>query len=251
MFVIDIKHKDKGLTSYKIRTKEEASNEGILYKHWKEANEGDYAVSDDGYIGKVIKRKQYRSSNTGVRNYLRMPWGYIFYSPIRDKQAFNAKGRKYIHTLSGKREIEVKAKKQKMKDAALFYAIQPDAEVVIKTVYGDIKSAKKRTIKRWMRSEVFKSMVKEERIKLLQDNAFGEEDVVTMLKEAIDMAKSKSDVSNYMRAIENIQDMLGMKDRDKIVETTQIEASTTRRLIDEIAEEEKKLIATNKKESDE
>ena len=138
-----------------------------------------------------------------------------------------------------------------MKDAALFYAIQPDAEVVIKTVYGDIKSAKKRTIKRWMRSEVFKSMVKEERIKLLQDNAFGEEDVVTMLKEAIDMAKSKSDVSNYMRAIENIQDMLGMKDRDKIVETTQIEASTTRRLIDEIAEEEKKLIATNKKESDE
>ena len=65
------------------------------------------------------------------------------------------------------------------------------------------------------------------------------------------MAKSKSDVSNYMRAIENIQDMLGMKDRDKIVETTQIEASTTRRLIDEIAEEEKKLIATNKNESDE
>tara|TARA_R110002012_G_scaffold320339_2_gene543325 strand:- start:5417 stop:6172 length:756 start_codon:yes stop_codon:yes gene_type:complete len=251
MFFIDIKHKDVGLTSYKIRTKEEASNEGINFKHWKDADEGDYAVSDDGYIGKVIKRKQYHSSNTGVRNYIRMPWGYIFYSPIRDKQAFNAKGRQSVHTLSGKREIEVKVKKQKMKDAALFYAIQPDSEVVIKTVYGDINSAKKRTIKRWMRSEVFKTMVKEERIKLLKDNAFGEEDVVTMLKKAITMAEDKKDVSNYMRCVENIQDMLGMRDKDKIVETTQIEATSTRKIIDEIAEEEKKLIATNQKVIDE
>ena len=251
MFVININHKDTGIKSYKIRTKDEASNEGIVYKHWKDAKEGDYAVSDDGYIGKVIKTKQYRSSNKRVRNYIRMPWGYIFYSPVCDNQAFNARGRKSIHTLSGKREIEVKAKKQQMKDAALFYAIQPNAEVVIDAVYGSIKAAKRRTIKRWMKSEVFKSMVKEERIKLLKDNAFGEEDVVTMLKEAIEMAKGKSDVSNYMRAIENIQSMLGMNDKDKVVETTQIEASTTRRLIDEIAEEEKKLIATNKKETDE
>ena len=251
MFYIEIKHPDIGLKSYKIRTKKEASNEGLKYIYWKKAKEGDYAISDDGYVAKVIKTKQYNNGGKGIRNYIRMPWGYIFYSPIRDNQTFNATGRESIHTLSGKREIEVKVKKQKMQDAALFYAIQPDAEIVIQTVYGDIKSAKKRTIKRWMKSEVFKSMVKEERIKLLQDNAFGEEDVITMIKEAIEMAKSKSDVSNYMRAIENIQDMLGMKDRDKLVETTQIEATTTRRLIDEIAEEEKKLIATNKKETDE
>jgi hypothetical protein len=248
MFLINIKHKNTGLKSYKIRTKDEATKEGIRYKYWKEAKEGNYALSDDGYVAKVIKKKRYTSSTSGTRNYIRMPWGYIFYSPIRDKQIFNAKGRKSIHTLSGKREIEVKLKKQKMQDAALFYAIQPNAEVVIDAVYGSIKSAKRKTIKRWMKSEVFRSMVKEERIKLLKDSDFGEEDVVTMLKEAIEMAKSKSDVSNYMRAIENIQGMLGMNDKDKIVETTQIEASTTRRLIDEIAEEEKKLIATNKKE---
>ena len=136
-------------------------------------------------------------------------------------------------------------------NAALFYAIQPDAEVVIKTIYGDIKSAKKRTIKRWMKSEVFKSMVKDERIKLLKDNEFGEEDVITMLKKAISMAEDKKDVSNYMRCVENIQDMLGMRDKDKVVETTQIEATTSRKLRDEIAEEEKKLIATNQKVTDE
>lgn len=251
MFLIDINHKDIGLKSYKIRTKKEALEEGIKYKYWKEAKQGGYAVSDDGYVAKVIKRKTYNSPNGSIREYIRMPFGYMFYSVSGDKQKLNVRGRQSIHTLSGKREIEVKAKKQKMKDAALFYAIQPDAEVVIKAVYGDINSAKKRTIKRWMKSEVFKSMVKEERIKLLQDNAFGEEDVISMLKEAIEMAKGKSDVGNYMRAIENIQSMLGMNDKDKVVETTQIEASTTRRLIDEIAEEEKKLIATNKKQSNE
>ena len=251
MFVININHKDVGPKSYTVRTEKEASTEGIDYKYWKEAEEGNYAVSDDGYVAKVIKRKQYCDSTKRVRNYIRMPWGYIFYSPIRDNQTFNAKNRKSVHTLSGKREIEVKLKKQKMKDAALFYAIQPNAEVVIDAVYGSIKSAKRKTIKRWMRSEVFKTMVKEERIKLLKENAFGEEDVVTMLKKAISMPEDKKDVSNYMRCVENIQDMLGMRDKDKVVETTQIEAVTTRRLIDEIAEEEKKLIATNKKETDE
>ena len=238
MFCIEINHPKIGLKSYKIRTEKEASNEGLKYIYWKKAREGEYAISDDGYVAKVIKTKQYTDADERIRNYIRMPWGHIFYSPIRDNQTFNAGGRQSVHTLSGKREIEVKLKKQKMQDAALFYAIQPDAEVVIKTIYGDIKSAKKRTIKRWMKSEVFKSMVKDERIKLLKDNEFGEEDVITMLKKAISMAEDKKDV-------------LGMRDKDKVIETTQIEASTTRRLIDEIAEEEKKLIATNKKETDE
>ena len=56
MYQISIRHRDKGLRQYSIFTKEEADNEGIEYKHWKEAEIGDYAISDDGYVAMVIQK---------------------------------------------------------------------------------------------------------------------------------------------------------------------------------------------------
>ena len=44
---------------YKIYTAEEADKLNITYLHWKEAHIGDYALSDDGYVGKCIGRKTY------------------------------------------------------------------------------------------------------------------------------------------------------------------------------------------------
>ena len=57
MFCIEINHPKIGLKSYKIRTEKEASNEGLKYIYWKKAREGEYAISDDGYVAKVIKTK--------------------------------------------------------------------------------------------------------------------------------------------------------------------------------------------------
>ena len=57
MYTIDIRHKDIGLVSYRVYRKEEADKEKINYKYWKEAKEGDYAVSDDEYVSQVIKKK--------------------------------------------------------------------------------------------------------------------------------------------------------------------------------------------------
>ena len=55
------------------------------------------------------------------------------------------------------------------------------------------------------------------------------------------MAKLKNDVTNFLRVVENIQDMLGMKDKTVTKTTTQLEATQTRKLLDEINEEEAQL----------
>ena len=47
-----------------------------------------------------------------------------------------------------------------------------------------------------------------------------------------------------MRAVDNLQDMHGMKDKHLIKTTEQIEATSNVKLIDELREEEEKLIAT-------
>ena len=58
MYTIDIKHRDQGLVSYKVYRKNEADNEKINYKYWKEAQEGDYAISDDEYVSQIITKPE-------------------------------------------------------------------------------------------------------------------------------------------------------------------------------------------------
>ena len=51
MYTINIHHKnDENPTSYTIRTQNEADEDKIGYIYWKEADAGDYALSDDGYV---------------------------------------------------------------------------------------------------------------------------------------------------------------------------------------------------------
>jgi hypothetical protein len=47
-----------------------------------------------------------------------------------------------------------------------------------------------------------------------------------------------------MRAVDNLQDMHGMKEKHLLKTTEQIEATSNTKLIDELTETEEKLIAT-------
>ena len=87
-------------------------------------------------------------------------------------------------------------------------------------------------------------MVRDERQKLLQDHELTEDYTLDLLKSTIAMAKDKKDVSNLMRAVENLQELHGMKDKDMVKTVDTLEAASASRLIDELREEEQHLIAT-------
>ena len=96
-------------------------------------------------------------------------------------------------------------------------------------------------------------MLREEMQKLLHDKGYTEGDVVDMLTKGLDMAEKKGDITNFLKVVENMQDMLGMKDKPITKTTQKLEAYSTRNLLDEIAKEEKSLIAEKvevKKESE-
>ena len=57
------------------------------------------------------------------------------------------------------------------------------------------------------------------------------------------MAKDKKDITNLLRVVENLQDMHGMKDKHLVKTTDRLEATSTTKLIDELREEEQKLMA--------
>ncbi len=252
MYTITIKHKDIGAKTYEIYTKEEADKERLEYNHWKRAKEGEWALSDDGFVSKVITRKKYQSNNKIDNVYLRFAWGYTFYNPEYEGRKLKVKGRKSNTTMSGKRPIEVKAKQEKMKNLAMVYAQTMNTGNTIAKVCGEVDSNETRRIKRYMRTEVFKDMVRKELSKLLSDHNMSEDYTLDLLESTIKKAQDKGDVTNLMRAIENLQDMHGMKDKHLIKTTDTLEASSTIKLIDELREEESKLMAqrTTLKEDD-
>ena len=243
MYQIPVNHK-KGKIWYSIYTKEEADESSIPYKYWKDVNAGEYALSDDKVVALVISKKQYPHKASGSDSiYLRFPWGYHIFQPKYKNTKLNAQGRKTPHTLSGKSQLEVRAGQDKMKNLAMAYAQTMDYNLSIDMALGSTDPRTNRKWKRHMKSEVFKSMVREELQKLLLNHDLTADTTMDLLRETIEMAKNKKDVTNLMRAAEKLMDLHGMNEKQKTVTTQSLEAVETKRLISDIQEEERKLTA--------
>tara|TARA_R100000458_G_C8260697_1_gene236227 strand:+ start:522 stop:1283 length:762 start_codon:yes stop_codon:yes gene_type:complete len=243
LYQISIRHKGKGVRKYTIFTEDEAKQEGIEYKHWKEAEIGEYAISDDGYVAMVIQKKDYPGTNKNNNTYVRLPWGYAFYSHKYPNKKFKAAGRKSNGTFSGKTQLEVRAGQDTMKNLATAYSVSMNYDLAIDMVFDSTTPQERRKWKRSMKTEVFRKMIREEMQKLLHEKGYTESDVIDMLTKAMTMAENKGDITNFLKVVENVQDMLGMKDKPIQKTTQKLEAYSTRNLLDEIAKEEKTLIA--------
>tara|TARA_R100000808_G_C2152311_1_gene161662 strand:+ start:4671 stop:5306 length:636 start_codon:yes stop_codon:yes gene_type:complete len=201
------------------------------------------ALSDDGFVGQIISRKAYIDSNDRQKDYIRAPWGYVFYK-FGGKTLFNVQGRKSNSTLSGKPPSEVFCSSKRMRLLAKVYARVQNKREAIRKIYGEVDKNRRFKLSTSMESKYFKKMVKEETDKLLDTHGFTGDYVMELLKDTIEMAKTKKDVGNLMKAVDNLQDLHGMKDKKTQVDTRQIEVTSTKTLIDAIEEQENKLIAT-------
>jgi len=241
MYTIDIHHKgDDAPTTYKIYRKKEADSENLEYRYWREAGEGEYGISDDKYVAKVISKSVYNPSSI----YVRYPYGYTFFNPKYDSTKLKASGRKSNTTISGKTNWEVLSNGHKMKNLAMVYAQTMDYNKAIEHVLDNPTNNQKVMWKRRMKKEKFKDMVREELQALLKDHGLTEEYTLELLEATINTAKAKGDVTNLMRAVDNLQDMHGMKEKNQTKTVEQIEATSNVKLIDELTETEEKLIAT-------
>ena len=243
MYEIDINHRGQGKVTYTVYRKEEAEEKGIEYKHWREAEQGDYAISDDDYVSKVITKKTYVAENGRASIYLRFAWGYTFFNPKYASKKLVVAGRKTNVTFTGKSYIEVQAGQDKMKNLAQMFALKPDYDLAIEWALGAVTQSQRRKWKRTMKSEVFKKMVREELQNLLSEHGLTEKYTLDLLEDAISVAKDKKDVPSMMRAVENLQDMHGMKEKymEKTVDKIESKSIT---MIDDIVKEESQIEAS-------
>ena len=245
MYIIQIKHKgDVTTTNYPIYREKEAKQRGLSYKPWKQAKVGENALSDDKYVACVLSRREY-VDNTGRKNvYMRFPFGYTFFNPKYKSKPLNAQGRKTNVTMTGKPYLEVQSKQNKMKALAMMFAIKPDYNQAIEWALGEVNDSQKRKWKRTMKTEIFQNMVREELGKRLEEHGLDEDYTLDLLKEAIELAQGKKDITNLLKAVDNLQDMHGMKEKHLLKTTDSIEAFSSVKLIDELKEEEKSFKAS-------
>ena len=76
------------------------------------------------------------------------------------------------------------------------------------------------------------------------EHGLTEKYTLELLEKTIAMASDKKDITNLLRAVDNLQDMHGMKDKHLVKVTDKIEASSSTKLLDELIEEEQRIIAT-------
>lgn len=241
MFHIEINHK-KGKKRYPIYFLDE--NPEVAYKPWYEALEGEMCISDDGMISEVIKRSIYKKKDGREQYYIRTPLGSMFFHPKKKLPKFNCKDRKTSYTIDGASSFEAESRTQWFKNLAMAHAQTMNEHESIKMVFGEnIGKNKKTKMRRIIRTERFKAMVREELAKLLSDKGITEGSIVDNLNEAMDLAKNKGDISNLMRGIENLQDMLGMRDKQVVKSTAQLSAVSTKQILEEINQETKAIDA--------
>lgn len=244
MYIIRIKHNDIGTVEYPVYLSNEAESEDIDFEHWQKAKEGEYALTDDGYVAMVIKKKSYTDDAGRKSFYYRMPFGYIMWNPKYPNKKFCAGGRSANNTFTGKKWIDVANNTEPFRALAMWAALTEDRDVAIDQVFGPVSAGKRRKLRRHMRTESFRSMKRDEAQRMLTDKMMDANFFIDLMNEGIEMAKDKKDVNAIRGFVNDGFEIHGMKDKEMVVTTERLEAVQTRKLIDNINEEEEKLIAT-------
>jgi len=239
-----------GAKTYYVYSKEEADEAKIEYKHWRHGDEGDYIISDDGIVAKVIVKRRYPTSRNGDKDkyYYRCAWGSTFLFPHLESQKMKAEGRISRYDVGKISSIERAMSSNLMKNLAMVYAMTMNHEKTITHVFPEASRKEYRQLKRRMCTKVFRNMVRQELREHLEEAGINEAKALKFLKEIIEIAKEKKDVTNMLRAFENMKSILGMETKEKQSTTLQISTGGNRKLIDMLNDEEAKMTLTHKVE---
>ena len=231
--------------TYPVYSKEEASNREIEYKSWKECKEGDYGISDDGYIAECIYRKQYKDVDQVTFPYGRQ-WvnkSRLEYLPHRSAGQYSQVGVRPWH--------EQEAKKTRTKNVVKAYAAMMlggdkiDWNLLGK-IYRKDQERPDLTASILFKTERIQKMLDDEIQKALKDRDIAQGDVLDMLLGAIEIAKENKDPSNMLRGAEQFVKILDMLPKKSMTtDTVQIDMSNT--ILDQIATQEKKSLKMSQK----
>jgi hypothetical protein len=244
---------NKSPTLHKIYTEDEAKKLKMSYVHWKTAKQGEWGITDDGYVAKCFNRKKYVDKCGGMKTFIKLTCGVGWDSPSAAiKFLDNQKNSMYSKINPTKTWDEHECGKTRTKNMVRAYAYMMMGDggidyTTLGNIYRPDQLVPGATVKRFLKKRTVQKMVEEKIKELLEKKDVNKEFAVDNILKAIRMAESKGDVNNFLKANDYIMDLLEMKPNKKMITDT-IQIDVTKQIADTIAKEDKRLTLQRKSE---
>lgn len=252
-----IKRRIQGKTNeYFVYSKAEADNKKISYVPWKQAEVGDWALTDDGFISECFDRKSYTDKGGHVKTFIKLTCGVGWDSSFsKINFLINHEYRVYSKTNPKRTWDNEEINKTRSKNTINAYAnmLLGSNAIDFNTlgqIYRPDQQTPAATVRRFLKQKVTKRMIEKKIKELLHDKSINKEFALDNIIRALAMAEEKGDVNNFLKANDYLLDLLEMKpNKQMITDTVQVDVS--KQIADTIAKEEKKLTLQRKLEKNE
>lgn len=242
---------------FTIFTKKEAdADHSMGYCYWKEAEKGMWCITDDDYVMECLSRSEYTDKNGNVKTFIKLTGGVGWDNPSsKINFELNRSYNCFTKTNPAKTWDASEVKTTRGKNTINTYAnMLLNGNVDFKTlgnVYRPKDAIPEATVRRFLKNKRVKMEVEKKVKEILTEKSINKEFAVDNLIRALDMAEHKGDVGNFLKANDQIMDLLEMKP-NKAITTDTLELVDTKKILDQITqEEEKKLVLSRTEESDE
>jgi len=219
----------------------------LKYKHWKDCKEGEWGISDDGYIAQCLAVKTYAS---GVE--MTYPYGKQWVTKTSKLKFEPHWESKNFNSVSTKSNMELELQKRRSKDVLdaymtyIFAGKTPDFEKLGQMYRPDQKKPAW-TVKRLLKTKGMKQMIKDKMKEVLTERGIDEGYVLDTIKDAIGVAKVNEDPGNMIKAAKELSDYLDMKPKAK-TQTDTLELDLSHQIEANFEKQTKKLTATKTQE---
>ena len=219
----------------------------LKYKHWKDCKEGEWGISDDGYIAQCLAVKTYAS---GVE--MTYPYGKQWVTKTSKLEFEPHWETKSFNSVSTKSQMDLELQKRRSKDVLEAYMTYimagktPDFDKLGQMYRPDQKKPAW-TVKRLLKTKGMKQMIKDKMKEVLTERGIDEGYVLDTIKDAIGVAKVNEDPGNMIKAAKELSDYLDMKPKAK-TQTDTLELDLSHQIEANFEKQTKKLTATKTQE---
>lgn len=228
---------------YYIYPEAEFKELGKKYKYWSECKPTEWGISDDGYVAECLARNYYAVAVEMV-----FPYGRQWANKSAKLEFEPHYASKNYSNVSTKTYEELEANKSRTDlaiDAFLTYkmaGLPPDLDK-IGILYRPDQENPAIAVKKMLKTKEVKKIMADKLKEILIDREIDEGFVLDVMKDAIDVAKTKEDPANMIRAAKELGDFLDMKPKTKQI-TESLEMDMTHQIEDNYEKARKKLKAT-------
>ena len=207
---------------FKIYSREEADAAGIKYVPWREAKAGDWALTDDDYVGECLDvQGPYTAKSTkATSRHMVFSFARLWTNPGYELKYLERKVNRSFYRVSighwAESHVKNKAAKRFIQAYVMMWLAGNIDWVRLEKIYRPVNRTRKNHgdfAKFLFKQEAFQRMIKEKMVEVFKDKDITEGDVIDMLKTTFDLAKQIKNPNAMARIAEKFVDIFDMLPR--------------------------------------